>query len=264
MLGDAISHAVLPGIVIAYLVMQTRASLVMLVGAAIFGVLTTLLIEFFHQKGKLQSDAAIGLSFTFMFAVGVILISLFAGQVDLDQDCVLYGEIAYVPLDNWILADGTYLGPTTVWILSGMLLVILGFVVAGYKALLSTSFDPVFASAVGISAAFWHYALMTLVSLTTVFSFESVGAILVVAFLIVPAATAYLLTDHLPTMLVLAVASGVLAAIGGYYLAVLLDSSISGAMATAMGLLFAVVFVFSPKTRKSRRPRPDLNLPPSA
>ena len=251
MVGDAISHAVLPGIVIAYLIAQSRSSLPMLIGAAAFGVLTTVLIEILHKKGKLQIDASIGISFTWLFALGVILITVFAGQVDLDQDCVLYGEIAYVPLDTWLLDNGTSLGPRTVWILGFNLLIVLSFVLIGYKGLVITSFDTMLASAVGISTAFWHYALMGAVSLTTVFSFESVGAIIVVAFLIGPPAIAYLLTERLPVMMLYAVLAGIFAAVGGYFLAVVIDGSIAGAMAAMIGLEFVVAFTLT-QFRKNR------------
>src|SRR5690554_6833283 len=116
MIGDAISHAVLPGIVLAFLFTGSRDSVTMLIGAGSLGVLTTFLIEFFHKRGKLQTDASIGVTFTFLFAVGVILISVFAGKVDLDQDCVLYGEIAYVPLDLWITDTGFIMGPRVLYI----------------------------------------------------------------------------------------------------------------------------------------------------
>lgn len=247
MVGDAISHAVLPGIVLAYLVAQTRASLPMLIGAALFGVLTTVLIEVLHKNGKLQVDAAIGVSFTWLFAIGVILITFFADKVDLDQECVLYGEIAYVPLDVWISNNGSNLGPISVWLMGANLLIILAFVLIGYKGLLITSFDPMLAATVGISTAFWHYALMSAVSLTTVLSFESVGAILVVAFLIGPAATAYLLTENLRKMLFIAVGAGIVAAVGGYVLAVAVDGSIAGAMAACIGLEFMLAFLFAPQ-----------------
>ena len=260
MVGDAISHAVLPGIVFAYLIAQSRSSLPMLIGAAAFGVLTTVLIEILHKNGKLQVDAAIGISFTWLFALGVILITLFAGQVDLDQDCVLYGEIAYVPLDVWLLDNGTSLGPRTVWILGFNLLVVLLFVLLGYKGLLITSFDTLLASALGISTAFWHYALMGAVSLTTVFSFESVGAILVVAFLVGPAAVAYLLTERLPAMLLYAVLAGIIAAVGGYFLAVAIDGSIAGAMAAVIGVEFIAAFVMTQVKRKKSLPASEPQL----
>ena len=247
MVGDAISHAVLPGIVIAYLITDSRASFPMLVGAAIFGVLTTILIEFFSKMGKLQEDAAIGVSFTWLFSVGVILISFFAGQVDLDQECVLYGEIAYVPLDIILLDNGISLGPEAVWMLGGNLLLVIIILVFGYKGLLITSFDDILAASLGISTVFWHYLLMSLVSLTTVFSFESVGAIMVVAFLIGPPSVAYLLTDHLPSMLWIAVTAGIISASAGYFLAVFINGSISGAMASMIGIEFILAFLFSPK-----------------
>lgn len=246
MVGDAISHAVLPGIVIAFLLAESRAAVPMLLGAAAIGVLTTLLIELLYQKARLQIDASIGITFTWLFALGVILISLYAGQVDLDQDCVLYGEIAYVPLDLWITDAGVNLGPLPVWITGGATLLVLILVIVGYKGLQLTSFNAEYAAAVGISTAFWHYLLMSAVSITTVVSFESVGAILVVAFLIVPPATAYLLTDRLPVMLGLTVLFGLLSSIGGYYLAAWIDGSIAGAMAVVAGLFLALALLFSP------------------
>ena len=246
MIGDAISHAVLPGIFIAFLLSGSLSSLPMLVGASIFGVFCTVFIEFLHQKGRLQSDAAIGIVFTFLFAIGVILISVYAKQVHLDQDCVLYGEIAYVPLDTWTTASGTDLGPSAVWVMSGLLLLIVAMITLGYKGLFLTTFDPAYAAAIGVSTTFWHYLLMSAVSLTTVLAFESVGAILVVAFLIGPASTAYLLTNKLPVMLGLTMIIGILASIGGYYLAVWLNGSIAGAMAAIVGLLFLLAFLFSP------------------
>ena len=245
MVGDAISHAVLPGIVLAYLLSGSRETLPMLIGAAVLGVLTTVLIEVFYKKARLQIDASIGITFTWLFAIGIILISLFAGQVDLDQDCVLYGEIAYVPLDLWITGNGINMGPRTVWISGTLLLLVLLFIWRGYKGLFITTFNEEFAKAIGIGVAFWHYALMGAVSLTTVVSFESVGAILVVAFLIVPPATAYLITTELKKMLLLTSLFGILSALGGYYLASLINGSIAGAMATVAGGLFFTTWAYT-------------------
>lgn len=249
MIGDAISHAVLPGIVVAYLFTGSLGSIPMLIGAAAVGMLATFLIETFHTKGKLQSDASIGMTFTWLFAVGVIMISSMTGQVDLDLDCVLYGEIAYVPLDLPINAQGEVISfiPRQVWILGAMLIAVLSFIIIGFKGLKLTTFDPAYAAAVGINTAFWHYALMAAVSMSTVTAFDSVGAILVVAFLTGPAATAYLLTDDLKKMLIIAAIMGVLASVGGYYLAYATDGSIAGAMAVATGIEFLLAFLFSPK-----------------
>ena len=250
MVGDAISHAVLPGIVIAFMLTGSRDSVTMLIGAGIIGVLTTFLIEFFHTKGKLQTDASIGVTFTWLFAIGVILISVFAGKVDLDQECVLYGEIAYVPLDLWITDSGTIMGPRVIYISASVLVVLLAFIGFGYKELFLTTFDPAYASAIGISTVLWHYLLMGAVSLTTVASFEAVGAILVVALLIAPPATAYLLVDDFKKMMVLTVILGVLISVSGYYFAAWLDGSIAGAMATMAGIFFGLAFIFTRRKAK--------------
>ncbi len=245
MIGDAISHAVLPGIFIAYWFAGSGASFFMLVMAAIFGILCTYLIELFTHKANLQNDAAIGLTFTLLFAIGVILVSAFADQIDLDQECILYGDILYVSLDTWEIAGFDI--PRAPIILSGVLLIVLATLFIGYRGFFLTTFDPAYAVTIGISTVFWHYLLMGLVSLVTVVSFESVGAILVVAFLIGPAATAYLLTDDLLQMLFISVIVGFLSALGGYYLSVYLDGSTAGAMACVLGLIFSLSFFFSPK-----------------
>lgn len=252
MVSDAISHAVLPGIVFVFILGEDMNSVWMLVGAGMVGVFTTFLIEFFHQKGKLQTDASIGVTFTWLFALGVIMVSYFAGDAHIDQDCILYGEIAYVPIDPIITSDGTILGPKALIILSIVLLVILAIVIPFYKEFFLTTFDPGFALAIGVSTTLWHYVLMSLVSITTVASFESVGAILVVAFLVVPPATAYLITTRLHHMILLSCGFGILTSILGYYLAYAIDGSIAGAMATVAGVLFALVFAISKMNTKRR------------
>jgi manganese/zinc/iron transport system permease protein len=246
MIGDAISHAVLPGIVIAYLISGDRDPIIMLTGAAILGVLTTFLIEIFHRKAKLQEDAAIGVTFTSLFAIGVILVSAFTGQVDLDQECVLYGDIALSPLDRIYTASGIDLGPYSLWTMGVVFCLILIFILFSFKELFLTTFDPGYAAVLGINVAIWHYLLMGFVSITTVAAFKSVGAILVVAFLVAPAATAYLLTDNFAKMLIYSCISGLISSIGGYYLAAWLNASIAGGIATVCGIVFALVFFFSP------------------
>ncbi len=246
MLGDAISHAVLPGIAVAFLLSGSRAPLPMLLGAGALGVLTTFAIETLHRRGRLQQDASIGVTFTWLFALGVILITLYAGQVDLDQECVLYGEIAYVPLDQWVTDSGALLGPRAIWTLGTLFVLNLTFVVVGYKELKVTAFDPALATSLGISATLWHYLLMGMVSLTTVGAFESVGAILVVAMLVVPASTAYLLTERLSRMLFLAVLLGATSSVGGYLVASWMNGSIAGAIAVVAGVQFVLALLFSP------------------
>jgi manganese/zinc/iron transport system permease protein len=257
MLGDAISHAVLPGIAIAFLLSNSRDPLPMVLGAGALGMLTAAITEWLHRGGRLQQDAAIGVTFTWLFAVGVILISLFAGQVDLDQECVLYGEIAYVPWDTWTLADGRSMGPRAVWILGAAFLVSAAWIALAWKELELTAFDPELAAALGIPVGLFHYSLMALTSLITVTAFESVGAILVVGMIAGPAATAYLLTDRLSRMIALALGAAVLSSVLGYLLARALDASIAGAMTAVIGALFALAALFSPRhgvvTRAWRR-----------
>ncbi|WP_035300178.1 metal ABC transporter permease [Brevibacillus thermoruber] len=245
MLGDAISHAILPGIVIAFLFSGSRETLPMLIGAAVVGLLTVFFVQLLHQSG-VKSDAAIGVTFTALFSVGVVLVSLYAQQVDLDLDCVLYGEIAYVPWDTWEWG-GMDMGPRAVWAVGGVFLISLLVVGLFFKQFKLCSFDPAMAAAVGIPVVLFHYLLMTLVSLTTVASFESVGAILVVAMLVVPGATAYLLTDRLHVMLFISMGIGVLCSVFGYMIASWLDSSIAGAMTAVSGVLFLLAFLFSPR-----------------
>jgi manganese/zinc/iron transport system permease protein len=257
MIGDAISHSVLPGIVIAFLVSGSRDSLIMMLGAAALGLLTVFLIGMFQNSG-VQSDASIGVVFTALFAVGVVLVSLFTRQVDLDLDCVLYGEIAYAPW-NTLEIGGMDLGPKAVWGVGGTFLLNLLVIGLFYKQFKICAFDPAMAAAVGIPVVFFHYLLMSLVSVTTVASFESVGAILVVGMLIVPAATAYLLTERLSTMIAISMGIGVVSSVLGYYAAYMFDASIAGCMITVAGILFVLTLFLSPThgvlVKKWRRKR---------
>lgn len=245
LVGDAISHAVLPGIAIAFLWSGSRDSLWMLLGAAVFGLLTVFFIQSL-QAGGLSSDASIGIVFTALFAVGVILISLNAQHIDLDLDCVLFGEIAYVQWDTLTLR-GMDVGPRAVWMLGITLLVILIVIGLFYKQFKLCAFDPALAAACGIPVVLFHYLLMGLVSMTSVASFESVGSILVVGMLIVPAAAAYLLTDRLGKMILYAVLIGAASSVGGYLMAYAMDASIAGCMVAAAGILFLLALLLSPK-----------------
>jgi manganese/zinc/iron transport system permease protein len=191
MVGDAISHSVLPGIVLAYLVSSSFNSVFILIGAAIFGVITTVLIDFFHKKLRLQEDASIGITFTWLFALGVIFIALFTdGSADIDQECVLFGELGTTFLDK-VIYGGRLYGTRSLLQILPVFLLIVGFIVFGYKGLQILSFHEEFAKSIGIHVRFWHFAFMGLVSITTVMSFESVGAVLVVGLLVIPPATAY-------------------------------------------------------------------------
>ena len=253
MMADAITHAVLPGIVLAFVLTGSKGSFVMLIGAGSTGVIATLLMEFLYGKVKLQSDASIGINFTWLFALGIILISIFGKKVDLDPDCVLYGELAYSPLNIWQTASGVSLGPRSMYLLGFMLLVNISFILLSYKELTITTFDPTFATTIGIPASLWHYLLMIATAFTAVAAFEVAGAILVIALFVVPPSTAYLLTQRLSHMLVLAVLLGIGIAIFGYYFALWINGSIPGAMTTIAGIIFFMVFLI--KQYQEKRPK---------
>lgn len=248
MTGDAISHAVLPGIVIGYFVSGSQRSLEVIIGAGLLGILATLMIDWLRKKARVQLDASIGITFTLLFAIGIILINLLAYKVDLDQECVLYGEIAYLPIDSWITKSGLNLGPRITWLAALNFLFVMVFIYLLFKELILTSFDESFSSVMGIPAKGINLALMSIVSYTTVSSFESVGAILVVALLVVPPATAFLWTKSLIPLLKLTAILGISISVLGYYLAYWIDSSIAGMMVTVAGVLFGIsVLIHSKK-----------------
>jgi len=250
MVGDAISHAVLPGIAIAYLLSQSRASLPMFLGAALVGVFATVIIEILSKKWKVQSDASIGMTFTTLFALGVVLITYWSDKVDLDQECVLYGEIAFVPFNTWTLA-GRSMGPIALWSSGILLLLVLIYTFAGYKGLLMSSFNEDYAAVLGIGVGAWNLSLMSMVSVATVISFESVGAILVVALLVAPAATAYLISQKLKPMILLAALFGLSGSLLGYMMSARFDTSIAGGVATILGVQFALILAITQFSRTS-------------
>ena len=245
LISDAISHSILLGIVLGFFLVEDLASPVLVAGAAVVGVATVVCVELLRSTGLVREDAAIGLVFPALFSIGVILVSRFADSVHLDTDAVLLGELAFAPFDR-LVVGGYDVGPRSLALMSAILLVNLVAIVVFYKELKLATFDPALAVALGFAPALVHYGLMTLVSVTAVGAFSAVGSILVVALMIAPPATAYLLTDRLPLLLGLSVGAGVASAIGGYWLAHALDASIAGSMATAAGALFALAVLFAP------------------
>jgi manganese/zinc/iron transport system permease protein len=245
MVSDAISHSVLLGIVLAFFVVQSLNSPLLLVAAALTGLLTVFLVEALKNTGLVREDAAIGLVFPALFSAGVILIARFADSVHLDTDVVLLGELAFAPFDRLVVA-GWDLGPKSLVVMSAILVLNAGLIALFYKELKLATFDSGLALALGFSPALLHYGLMSVVSVTVVGAFDAVGAILVVALMIAPPATAYLLTDRLAVMLGLSALIGAAAALSGYWLARWLDASIAGSMATMTGVLFGVAFLLAP------------------
>ena len=250
MMSDAISHSILPGIVISFIITKSKSTISMLIGAIIMGITATFLIEFLKKKIKIKTDASIGIVFTFLFSIGIILVSYFTNQIDLDQDCVLYGEISYVALDLWITESGINLGPKSIYLLTFILLFNLMFIKLSYKELFITTFDPEFSESIGIKTKNWHYILMIIVSITIVSSFESVGTILVISFIVIPAATSYIIVNKLEKMLIMSSIFSISSSILGYYFAVLINGSISGSISTISGIIFFIFFFM--KTRKNK------------
>jgi manganese/zinc/iron transport system permease protein len=246
MMSDAISHTVLFGIVIGFFVTHNLGSPWLFVGAVLTGVLTVSLVELLNRTRLVKQDAAIGLVFPVLFSLAVILISRFAGNVHLDTDVVLMGELAFVPFDRvvWLGVD---LGPRALVVGVGLVLLNLAFVTIFYKELKLATFDAGLAAAFGFMPGLLHYGLMALVSVTAVGAFDAVGSILVVALMIAPPAAAYLLTDRLPRMIGLSILIGAASAIAGYWLARQVDVSIAGSMATMSGVAFGLVFLLAPE-----------------
>ncbi len=245
LISDAISHSILPGIVIGFFITHDLGSPLNILLAAITGVITVVLVEFIQKTGLVKEDTAIGLVFPAMFSVGVILIALNANDVHLDIDAVLLGELAFAPFDR-MLINGDDFGPKALWVVGTILLVTVLLLIVFYKELKVSTFDQGLAAALGFSPVVLHYGLMSVASVTTVGAFDAVGAILVVALMIAPAATVYLLTNDLKKLLVGAVCIGVFSAISGYWLAHLLDASIAGAITTVLGALFLLTYLFAP------------------
>ncbi len=252
MMGDAISHAVLPGLAIAFLVSGSRDSLPMLIGAILIGVLTTLFIQVIDRLSGLDRGASMGVVFTTLFALGLVLIRQAADHVDLDPSCVLYGAIELTPLDTYLMFGWEV--PQAAVTNLAMLAINLLFVTLFFKELKITSFDPALATTIGINANLMQYILMTLVAATTIAAFESVGSILVIAMLIVPGAAAHLLTDRLGPMLLISLVFAALSAALGHLGAITVptwfgfqDTSTAGMMAFTAGLLFTLVLLFAPR-----------------
>ncbi|MGH2697805.1 MAG: metal ABC transporter permease [Actinomycetota bacterium] len=245
LMSDAISHSILLGIVLAFFVVGSVGSPLLIMGAALMGVITVVLVETLANTKLVGKDAAIGLVFPALFSIAVILIARFADDVHLDVDAVLLGELAFAPFERFVI-NGYDLGPGSLWVMGTILgLNALGLVLF-YKELKVATFDAALATALGFSPILVHYGLMSAVSITAVGAFDAVGSVLVVALMIAPPATAYLLTDRLGRMIWLGPLIGVITALGGFWVAHWLDASIAGSMATVAGLLFGLTLLFAP------------------
>lgn len=246
LMSDAISHAILPGIVLMFFLVHNLESPLLILGAALAGIATVLITEKIIDSKRLKKDSAIGIVFPLFFSIGIILISMYARNVHLDMDMVLLGELAFAPF-NRLELFGSDWGPRALWSMGTIAIINTLFVLTCYKELKLSTFDSELSRMLGFTPTYMYYALMTLTSITAVGAFNVVGSIVVVALMITPPATAYLFTHHLNIMIYLSVALGIASSIGGYWLAHILNVSIAGAIATMSGILFLLALLFAPE-----------------
>ncbi|MGA0368987.1 MAG: metal ABC transporter permease [Kiritimatiellia bacterium] len=270
MMGDAISHAVLPGLALAFLLTGSRASFPMFLGAAVVGLLTALFTQWVSQFGNVDRGAAMGIVFTILFALGLVLIVQAADKVDLDAGCVLMGNIEISAEDMIRIGNQDLSRPFVV--LGSVMILNLLIILVLFKEFRIAAFDPELATTTGFHAGFMHYLLMMMVAVTTVASFEAVGSIIVIAMLVVPASCAWMMTDRLGLMLFLSAVIAALSAVLGHVAAITVpplvgfpgvSASTSGMMATVSGLLFLLIWIFEPRRGLIRKwvPSPKISKP---
>lgn len=245
LMGDALAHAILPGLVLAFLWTGSLGIGVMFVGAALAGLVTSFLTQTLHQYGRVPADASMGVVFTSLFALGVVLLKRYAGNVHFDIACVYEGSLGLVATD--VVQIGEWALPRTLLTLLPVLLLNIFVVVVLWKELKLSTFDPALATSMGFSATLMHYLLMLLVALTAMASFEAVGSILVVAMLIVPPATAQLLVNRLWQVVLVAGGLGAIIAVTGYAVASYWNVAPAGAMTVVAGVLFTAAVIASPQ-----------------
>jgi manganese/zinc/iron transport system permease protein len=244
MLSDAISHSIILGIVVVWLLTGQQSGPLQLIGAALTGLLTVFLTQALVRTRRMRNDAAIGLVFPVFFALGVLLLNLYARNVHIDEHTVLLGEIDFIWLDTVTLAG--LMIPRALLAMMIITAVNLVFVAVFYKELKLATFDPMLARALGFAPGVLSYGLLLLTSMTAVAAFEAVGVILFVAFVIVPPSTAYLLTERLSLMLTIGCTVAIAASVIGYALAIYWNVNTSAMMAVMTGVFFGLAFTFSP------------------
>jgi len=253
LMGDAISHSVLPGIAAAFLFSGTRGSVFVLIGAAAMGLVTVWVTELIRYYGKVEESAAIGVVFTTLFAIGLVMMVRAGDKIDLDPSCVLYGSLETVILNDSVLTPLCAV-PRLVVSLGIVCLINVLAIVVFYKQWQISTFDPLLSQAQGVPSVFFHYLLASLVAVTCIASFEAVGNILVVAMLVVPAATSYLLCKRLHVMILVSALVGAFSAFFGHLFAVSIPNAMefrsvnsAAMMAVASGLFLLIAVIASPK-----------------
>ena len=261
--GDAISHSVFPGVVIAFFITGDLASPWLIVGAGLAGLASTVIIELIHKWTRVKQDAATGIAFTALFALGVVLMELLLGRnVDLDLECVLHGRLGLLLEEDRVALFGLMI-PQSVLVMAGVALATQLLLVLFFRVMMLSSFDADLAASYGYRPAVIHYGMMFVVSLIVVAAFQAVGAILVIALLILPGAAAYLCTHRLKVMLVIAGLHALLSALGGLYLHVWFNSNMAASVVVSGGGFFLLAWLLGPvdgvlwKWLKEEIPSPD-------
>ncbi|MGO1435599.1 MAG: metal ABC transporter permease [Canibacter sp.] len=252
MLVDAISHAVLPGIVVGYFFTHNIDSPFLIIGAALSGLVVVLGSEWLTHTGLLTGDAPQGLIFPALFSIGVILVSLNFANVHLDTHAVLVGDLNLAAWDQ-LIVGGVSIGPAYLYVMLSVLSVNIVFLGTFYSKLKVTTFDSQFASSLGIRAGLVNAAFMFLVSLTVTAAFNAAGAILVISLMIVPPATAFLLSRSLPIMFTLTAVIAVSGALAGFWVSYVLNAATSAGMAVFYGIVFVIVFSASRIAKRRRQ-----------
>lgn len=264
LMGDAISHSVLPGIVIGFMFTGSLSSGWLVMGAALAGAGAALVIEQIHSRTRIKQDAAIGIAFTGMFALGVLLLRLFAARVDLDPDCVLFGSLEGAVLRERVSLFGLVV-PRVFLVQAAVAAGTVAVLVVFYRVLMLSSFDAGLAASFGYRPRWVGRLLLVLVAIIVVASFQAVGAILVIALLILPGASAYLCATRLPAMLWLAALHALLSSLGGILLATHSNCNGAAAIVLAGGALFLLAWLLGPadgllarawRARRARRQLP--------
>ncbi len=245
MMTDAISHTILLGIVIGFFISHSINSPILLVCGVLVGLFSSWLITLLKKTERLGEDAAIGLVFPLFFGVAVILITLFAGNVHLDLDSVLLGEVTFAPLSR-VTILGVSVAYSLAWLTLGLVLNA-GFIFLFYKELKISSFDPVMATLSGFSVVVIQYLLMTFVSLTSVLAFDAIGSILVISLMVGPAMSARLVTHQLGEMIVASVIYALVNTTLGYFASIYFDVSVAGMIATVTGVTFLITVCVAPE-----------------
>ncbi len=247
MVSEALSHAVLPGLALAFFLLRDYNSPWLLISAAAGGMLMIWLTELFRSTRIVDSDASLGIVFAGMFSLGILLVANLLRDTHFHADCVLEGNLVLAPFDRlrWGEVD---LGPRDWWLMSGIVTLQLVFILVSYKELKAMLFDPQLAGRFGLRPKLFEMIWLSVVSLTTVAAFNVAGSILIVGLMIAPPAAAFLLTQRLSHLLIVATALAILSAMVGFLVSIPMEIAPTGPVASSAGLIFLLVYLFAPRS----------------